>query len=106
MVDGVDTAFPVNAVAYHAGHGTFATGGADGLVYMWDGVKKKRICTLRKCESSVAALAFSASGEHLAIAASYAFEHGERQHAPDAIICRRVADAEVAPKAPKPKPVV
>ena len=30
--NGVDTVYPVNAIAFHPGFGTFATGGADGMV--------------------------------------------------------------------------
>jgi hypothetical protein len=39
----VDVVFPVNAVAYHPGFGTFATGGGDGVVNIWDGNNKKRL---------------------------------------------------------------
>ena len=31
-VDGVEQIFPVNATAFHPEYGTFATGGADGVV--------------------------------------------------------------------------
>jgi cell cycle arrest protein BUB3 len=40
--------YPVNAIAFHPGYGTFATGGCDGVVNMWDGENKKRITLLRK----------------------------------------------------------
>jgi len=39
----VDVVFPVNVVAYHPGFGTFATGGGDGVVNIWDGNNKKRL---------------------------------------------------------------
>lgn len=35
--------YPVNAIAYHPVHGTFATGGGDGVVNIWDGNNKKRL---------------------------------------------------------------
>lgn len=35
--------FPVNAVAYNPLFGTFATGGGDGVVNIWDGNNKKRL---------------------------------------------------------------
>jgi cell cycle arrest protein BUB3 len=35
--------YPVNAIAFHPIHGTFATGGCDGNVYTWDGENKKRV---------------------------------------------------------------
>ncbi|KAI5012447.1 hypothetical protein ZWY2020_024581 [Hordeum vulgare] len=34
-------AYPVNAIAFHRGHGTFATGGCDGFVYTWDGIIRR-----------------------------------------------------------------
>ena len=102
-VGGVDTAFPVNALAFHPIHGSFATGGADGNVHVWDGAKKKRICSLRRYPTSVACLAFSPSGERMAVAASYTWELGEQAHAADAIFVRTVSDSEVKPKASKAK---
>lgn len=35
--------YPVNAIAFHPVHETFATGGCDGVVNVWDGQSKKRI---------------------------------------------------------------
>ncbi len=35
--------FPVNVIAFHPKFGTFATGGCDGVVNVWDGDNKKRI---------------------------------------------------------------
>jgi len=99
VVDGVGTAFPVNAICYHPRHGTFATGGCDGHVNVWDGANKKRLCQLPRKPTSVAALAFSADGSRLAVAASYTYEMGERERAPDAVYVRTVAEAEVKPKA-------
>ena len=91
-------AHPVNAVAFHPVHGTFATGGCDGRVNVWDGAAKKRVFQYEKLATSVAALAFSPNGDTLAIAASYTYEHGERSHPPDALHLHAVADAEVRPK--------
>ncbi len=76
-VDGVDVVFPVNALAFHPVHGTFASGGGDGLVALWDGVAKRRIRQYPKYGSSVAALAFSADGRYLAVAISPGFEDGK-----------------------------
>lgn len=103
LVGGVDTAFPVNTIVFHPRYGTFATGGCDGNVYVWDGAKKKRLCSLRRYPTSVAALAFSPSGESLAVGASYTYEHGDQPHPPDAIFVRRIAEAEVRPKGSDPK---
>jgi cell cycle arrest protein BUB3 len=94
----VDTSFPVNAICYHPVHGTFATGGCDGLVSVWDGANKKRVCQFSRYSTSVAALAFSPDGGYLAVAASYTFENGEREHPPDAIFLRRIVEADVKAK--------
>lgn len=104
-VGGVDTAFPVNAICFHPTYtSTFATGGADGLVHVWDGAKKKKITSLSRYPTSVACLAFSpGSGDKLAIAASYTWEQGDQPHPPDAVIVRSMCDSEVRPKASKEK---
>jgi cell cycle arrest protein BUB3 len=47
-VDGKDTIYPINAVAFHPKFGTFATGGCDGFVNIWDGAMKKRLCQFHK----------------------------------------------------------
>ncbi len=40
--------YPVNAVSFHCDYNTFATGGSDGLVNIWDGHNKKRLCQFHK----------------------------------------------------------
>lgn len=42
--------YPVNAIAVHPQYGTFATGGADGTVCIWDSVAKKRLAIFSKYE--------------------------------------------------------
>lgn len=93
-----NTVFPVNAIAFHRGYGTFATGGCDGFVNIWDGQNKKRLCQLPCFPTSVAALSFNHDGTLLAVASSYTFEEGEKDHPPDQIFIHQVADAEVKPK--------
>ena len=97
-VGGVDTPFPVNTIAFHPQHATFATGGCDGHVYVWDGLKKKRVCSLRRYPTSIAALAFSQNGDALAVAASYTYENGDVAHPSDQVYIRRVLETEVKPK--------
>jgi cell cycle arrest protein BUB3 len=38
--------------------GTFATGGCDGIVNLWDGENKKRLSQLPPYPTSIASLAF------------------------------------------------
>ena len=80
--EGKEVVFPVNALgasrtrrccaprcralilhaAFHPVYGTFATGGCDGYVNIWDGVAKKRLFVLPKYPSSIAALSFNHDG--------------------------------------------
>jgi WD40 repeat protein len=46
-IEGVHTVWPVNCIAFHP-IGTFATGGCDGYVNVWDGQNKKRLCQFHK----------------------------------------------------------
>jgi len=50
------------------------------------------------CLSQVASLDFNHDGALLAVAASYTFEEGEKDHPPDQIYIRAVADTDVKPK--------
>ncbi|KAL3621508.1 hypothetical protein CASFOL_036420 [Castilleja foliolosa] len=82
---GRDIVYPVNAIALV--YGTFATGGCDGYVNVWDGNNKKRLYQYAKYPSRIAGLSFSRDGRLLAVASSYTYEEGEKQHEPDAILC-------------------
>ncbi|KAL3433526.1 WD40-repeat-containing domain protein [Aspergillus tetrazonus] len=75
--DDVDVVYPVNSLAFHPIHGTFASGGGDGVVALWDGIAKRRIRQYQKYPSSVAAVAFSSNGKYLAIAISPGYEDGK-----------------------------
>ncbi|KAK9832385.1 hypothetical protein WJX74_008502 [Apatococcus lobatus] len=95
---GKEAIFPINSMAFHPVLGTFATGGCDGVVNMWDGKNQKRLCQLTGYPTSIAAMAFSPDGSRLAIASSYTYEHGEVEHAQDSIFIRNMAESEVRPK--------
>eukprot|EP00457_Paulinella_chromatophora_P010648 gb/GEZN01010759.1/.p1 GENE.gb/GEZN01010759.1/~~gb/GEZN01010759.1/.p1 ORF type:complete len:332 (+),score=34.32 gb/GEZN01010759.1/:95-1090(+) len=96
---GVQTLYPVNAIAFHPVFGTFATGGCDGFVLMWDYKSKKRICQYPKYHTSIASLDFNHSGSLLAVASSYTFEQGPLQSPPpDKILIRTVQESEVTKK--------
>ncbi|OQR87642.1 mitotic checkpoint protein BUB3-like [Achlya hypogyna] len=98
-IDETDTlVYPVNSVAFHPIFGTFATGGCDGIVNMWDGENKKRICQLAKFSSSVASMAFNHDGSKVAVAASYTYEEGPKDQQEDTVYVRAVQEADVRPK--------
>lgn len=111
VVDGVDTVYPVNALAFHPvyvitplrgfvkkltahRHGTFATGGGDAMVSIWDLSAKKRIRQLPKYPSSISSLAFSKDGNHLAVACAFMEEEGTSTAAGarNALFVRTVGD--------------
>jgi len=98
-VNGVEEIFPVNALAFHPEHGTFATGGADGVVSVWDGGARKRLWRLPEFDTSVASLGFSADGLRLGIAVSYTYELGPKEVVPpNRIFLRNIPEAEMKPK--------
>ncbi|KAJ9175165.1 hypothetical protein P3X46_013744 [Hevea brasiliensis] len=92
---GRDIVYPVNAIAFHPVYDTFAAGGCDGFVNVWDGNNKKR---LYQYLSSIAALSFSRDGLLLAVASSYTFEEEDKPRKPAAMLVRSVNDIEVKPK--------
>ena len=96
--EGTELVFPVNALAFHPVYGTFATGGCDACVNIWDGAAKRRVSVLPKYPTSIAALSFNHNGTLLAVASSYTWEDGERDHPLDAIFIRQMSDAECRPK--------
>ncbi|CAG8566193.1 WD40 repeat-like protein [Rhizophagus irregularis] len=98
VIDGVDTVYPVNALAFHPTHGTFASGGADGMVNIWDGFNKKRLRQYPQYPTSIASLDFSRDGQYLAIASSYTFEEGEKDHPPDSVFIKPINENECKPR--------
>ncbi|KAK9763607.1 mitotic spindle checkpoint protein Bub3 [Basidiobolus ranarum] len=98
VIEGIDYVYPVNALAFNPVHGTFASGGGDGVINIWDGFNKKRLRQFPKYPTSISSLAFSCDGTMLAVASSYTYEEGEKDHAPDSIYIRTIADSEVKPK--------
>ncbi|CAH8830855.1 unnamed protein product [Trichobilharzia szidati] len=94
-----ETIYPVIAVSFHQGYNTFATGGCDGMVNIWDGFNRKRLAQLSKFPTSISSLAFSEDGNLLAIASSYMYERGPIENEPEpTIYIRTVAENEVKPK--------
>jgi len=96
---GVDNVYPVNVLAFHPIFGTFASGGDDCVVNIWDGKNKKRLCQFRKYPTSIAACSFNFDGSLLAIASSYTYFEGEKGNIPENIFIRNINEIEVRPKA-------
>ena len=92
--------YPVNAIDFHPQHRqTFATGGCDGTVVLWDGQNKKKLTALPAFPTSISAMCFSPDGRELAIASSYTHEEGDReQHPQDELYIRQILDSEATPK--------
>ena len=102
--EGVDVVYPVNALAFHPLHGTFASGGGDGIVALWDGVAKRRIRQYPRYQSSVAALCFSGDGKALAVGVSPGFEDGKedgRGEGAVAVFVRELGEGEAKGKGAK-----
>lgn len=99
---GMEFIYPVNAISFHQKYNTFATGGSDGYVSVWDGQKKKRIVQFHKYPTSISSLSFSPDGHKLAIACSnlHAYEETDtiRDIPPACIYIRRVSDQETKNK--------
>ena len=67
----------------------------------WDGLNKKKLTVLPQFATSIAALAFNHDGTELAIASSYTYEDGEREHPRDEIFVRPMLESECQPKSIK-----
>ncbi|XP_052163054.1 mitotic checkpoint protein BUB3.2-like [Oryza glaberrima] len=96
--DGETKVYPVNAISFHPVHGTFATGGCDRFVNLWDGANRRKLFQFPRYPSSIAALSFSRDGRLLAVASSYTYEEGDIPHPPDAIFIRDVNEVQVKPR--------
>ncbi|KAF3936149.1 Nucleoporin-17 [Dactylella cylindrospora] len=96
----VDVVYPVNALAFHPVYGTFASGGGDGVVALWDGVAKRRLRQYQGYPASIAAMGFSRDGKYLAIASCNGFEDGKENIANGErkIFVREMGENEAKPK--------
>lgn len=73
---GMDLVYPVNSLAFHPVYGTFASGGGDGVVSLWDGMAKRRLRQYQKFGANVASVSFNKDGKYLAVGTSGGFEDG------------------------------
>lgn len=76
-IEDVDHVWPVNSLAFHPVHNTFASAGSDGTVSIWDHKLKKRLRQYPKYSGSIASVAFSCDGSRLAVGVSYTWDDGE-----------------------------
>lgn len=91
--------YPVNSIAFHPKFGTFATGGSDSFVNIWDGENKKRLWKLRQYPSAISSLAFNSDGKQLAIACSYMYEEGDIPNQPPVkLYIKEIEDNDVVSK--------
>lgn len=101
---GGDVVYPVNALAFHPLYGTFASGGGDGTVALWDAEAKRRMRQYQKFPESVAALSFSGDGRFLAIAVCPGFETGMEDYSGEGrtkIFIRELGETEAKGKGAK-----
>jgi cell cycle arrest protein BUB3 len=99
-----DVVYPVNALAFHPVHGTFASGGGDGTVALWDAEAKRRLKQYQKFPNSVAALAFSNDGKYLAVGVCPGFETGQEDYTGSgatSILIRELGESEAKGKGAK-----
>lgn len=96
--DGQEFIYPVNAVSFHNEHNTFATGGSDGFVNIWDPFNKKRLCQFHRYPTDISALSFNHEGNMIAIASSCVWLEEGKEKPKDTIYIRHVSDTETQPK--------
>lgn len=103
-LDGGDIVYPVNALAFHPVHGSFASGGGDGVVALWDATAKRRVRQYQRYPASVAALAFSSDGRYLAVGICPGFEDGTEDYSAEGqtkVFIRELGENEAKGKSAK-----
>ncbi|KDQ09640.1 hypothetical protein BOTBODRAFT_58543 [Botryobasidium botryosum FD-172 SS1] len=95
-----DIVWPVNAITFHPLHNTFASGGSDGTVSIWDHTAKKRLRQYPKYHAAISSIAFSHDGRRMAVGVSDMWDNGEQstESSRVSIFVREVGD-EAKPKA-------
>ena len=96
--DGVELIYPVNAISFHGVHNTFATGGSDGFVNIWDPFNKKRLCQFHRYPTDIASLSFNKEGSMIAIASSTIHLEEGKEKVKDSVFIRHITDSETQPK--------
>ncbi len=97
----MEVVYPVNAVACHPDPNksvSFFTGGSDGIINSWDRLLRKRIRQFPKYPTGISALAIDPHGTFLAIASSYSYDEGEKDHPPESIFIRKLDESDIKSK--------
>lgn len=102
---GGDVVFPVNALVFHPVFGkTFASGGGDGTVALWDAEAKRRMKQYQNFGNSVASLAFSKNGKYMAAGVCPGFETGQEDYSAAGltkVVIRELSETEAKGKGAK-----
>lgn len=64
---------------YLASYNTFASGGSDGTVSLWDHTAKKRLRQFPKYPTGVTSIAFSTDGANMAVGCSFSWDVSEEK---------------------------
>ncbi|BES98486.1 Mitotic checkpoint protein [Nesidiocoris tenuis] len=101
--NGIEKIYPVNTICFHPKHQTFASGGSDGFINIWDGYNKKRLSQFHRYPMSITSANFSHDGTYLAIACSPIMEEDSAPDKPPngSIFFRQVSDQDVKPRNPR-----
>ncbi|ROW05465.1 hypothetical protein VSDG_00018 [Cytospora chrysosperma] len=102
---GGDVVFPVNALAFHPVYGkTFASGGGDGTVALWDAEAKRRMKQYQNFGNNVASASFSRNGKYLAVGVCPGFETGQESYSGQGqtkVVIRELSETEAKGKGAK-----
>ncbi|KAH8752021.1 WD40-repeat-containing domain protein [Diaporthe sp. PMI_573] len=102
---GGDVVFPVNSLTFHPVFGkTFASGGGDGTVALWDAEAKRRMKQYQNFGNSVASLAFSSNGKYMAAGVCPGFETGQEDYSGQGqtkVVIRELSETEAKGKGAK-----
>lgn len=102
---GGDVVYPVNALTFHPVYGkTFASGGGDGTVALWDAEAKRRMKQYQNFGNSVASLAFSKNGKFVAVGVCPGFETGQEDYSgagQTKVVIRELSETEAKGKGAK-----
>lgn len=102
---GGDVVFPVNSLTFHPVYGkTFASGGGDGTVALWDAEAKRRMKQYQNFGNSVASLSFSRNGKYVAVGVCPGFETGQEDYSGQGqtkVVIRELSETEAKGKGAK-----